>query len=705
LVPATALFVEGACSPSHANSPFFPIVAWFERHHRLALLGPEQKLGVIQATAQELELSPSDVYPLALLLNLADDLEPPSGFSLQQMRQATLSSLRNWLLGSARGQPCVLALEDLQWLDPSTAELIAGFLREPPSTPTMVVVTSRPEFRSPAIDLGVLGFQRIQLERLSRTQARELGALVVKDRDVSDALLDELVLKAEGVPLFIEELLQALVEDRTQRGSRWASRIPSSLRDSLTSRLDRLGQGRQVAQLAAVLGRAFRREHLEAIAAVLGIPASGDLDTEIRRLVSTHLLYEEDAGVFQFKHALIRDAAVDSLARKQLKAFHASIAQTLATRFSAVADGHPEVVAQHYADAELGEPAAACWILAGQKGVAASAYSEAMAHFKAGLDLVPTIAAEDARLKAERDLLAGLGLCYITTRGFAATEVETTYARATQLCEQFGDTPIRVFYGVWAVNLVRGDLPAARTQVPYFERILGSASDEPTRVIAHACLGTWHFFRGNYDEAKQHLAEAKRFCDGGDPKAQHRLFLGEYGFEGLLYGPLYLAWAQALTSERAEALATWADALALAERIGDPYIVTKAKVFGAAIQHDLGDVQAARELADDSMTVSARRGFPFWLALASVISGWALAKQGQPEDGVARIEQGLGILRTIGAKVPYPYYLSYLAEAQVMNGMNEDSLRTVDEALALTEVNIDCNYRPQLLRFRDRLTA
>jgi tetratricopeptide (TPR) repeat protein len=481
--------------------------------------------------------------------------------------------------------------------------------------------------------------------------------------------------------------------------------IPTTLQNTLMARLDLLGRAKPTAQLAAVLGREFRRDVLQEVWRSVFLLSDFELERDLRLLLQSNLLYVRQEGngpvEYSFKHALVQDAAYQSLLRTRRREYHHRVADVLRHRFPELVEPRPDLLAHHYSAAAQTRLAVEYWEKAGHQSLQVVAHLEAISHFRAALDQL----ASDASLQRsskEMDLLVALGVAYIQTKGFASPEVEQTYGRAVELCDEGGETPLRVLYGLWAVNLVRSQFEPTSRLVRHFER-LGSSEDVATRLVCHACLGNWHFYRGNYRVAHGHLERATALCDWESPRRQHDQLLREHGFEGLLYGPLYLAWCLAIQGQPGRAQAQWRAAIGLAERIGDPYAVAIAQAFGAAIYHALGDVQRVQELAEQVRDVSSRKGFPFWLATASAASGWALTVRGQADVGIPRIQEGLQLLRTIGARMPYPYYLSYLVEAHLVIGQLDEADAALEEALQMSASNIDCNHEPELLRLKAML--
>jgi class 3 adenylate cyclase/tetratricopeptide (TPR) repeat protein len=694
-------YLECRCSPSHQVSPLYPVVDLIER-----TLGLRRELPAAEIVRRlEVDLrsfgrdDPQDVRLLGSLLSLPLGEEcPPPSLPAARRRQATFDLLLAWLGHRASQRPTLFVVEDLHWADPSTVELLTLLVAVPPPGPLLTLFTTRPEFKPPwpaNSRCRVLSVQRLGPDDMaamvdSLTEGRPLGPEVVRQ------LMD----RADGVPLFLEEIIKGLLESGSDA-------IPASVQDTLMARLDRLGpQGKALAQLAAVLGREFRHDLL---AAAVGVPEDVFARNLTRLLDAQVLLRAGPVGSlsspgYVFKHALIQDAAYQSLLRPARQAYHRQIGETLATRFPEVAATRPEILAHHFSSAGLAREAIAHWAAAGHRAIAGSAYTEAIKHFRSGLAESDALPSSPQRARQELDLRAGMGLALITARGFAAKEVEESYTRAAELCDQLGAAPpLRVLYGIWGVNLVRNDPAAVGLLVPHFER-LGQSRDRQAALIAGAVLGTYHFWSGQYDRSLESMRGAMALCDPQDPKREHEALMREHGFEGRLYPALYLAWCHLLMGRGDTARRLLAESLTLADLIGDAYVVVGAQTFGAAVHHDLGDLDAARVLAERARATAVDRGFPFWQACAQVIVGRTMVRPGESRDespaGLALIDDGLALFRLTGAKLPFAYYASYRAEACMALGQTQQALETLDEVLALTAAAVERNYQPELLRLK-----
>ena len=712
-VPALQV-IECRCSPYQQSSPLHPFVDMFERRlGRVRDNQPAEIAAILQAEVAGVPGQPAlQAGLLAGLLSLPVDpgfLSPE--LLPQQRRQATFDLLLAWLDTLAARHPTLLIVEDLHWADPSTLELLGLLIKRPPRGQLLTVLNARPEFEGAWADDE--RFQVINLPRLERGEMEQIVSDVAGNRPLPRTLVDQVIASADGVPLFLEEITRSVLESGLVRdsgngyelaGTLTHDAIPATIQDSCMARLDRLGAGKRLIQLAAVLGREFSSELL---GAVTTMPAEV-LSRGLQQLVDSQLLLEDrrsSSPAFQFKHALIQDAAYHSLSRATRLRYHLQVAATLKTHFPEIGGRRPELLAHHYEAAGMVDEAIQYWHTAGQQALGESAHAEAIGHMRRGLQMASGLTDAAERARQELNLRAGLGVALITTRGFAAPEVEETFTRAAELCALLGEPPLRVLYGIWVGNVVRSDPGPTALLVPRLQELAQHARDDDSRVVCLASLGTWAFWQGRYDLVLDYHGRAVGLCDINDPKRQHESLLRDFGFEGLLYPHLYLAWRHLLVGLPAEALRLHDQAFALAERIGDPYLLAGASQFAATLNHDLGDHDRSRHFADRCRALSTERGFPFWLAASSVMSGAAQVKQGHAADGFPLIEQGLSQLRLIGAKMPYPYLLSCYADALLLVGDPARAMATIDEALAMARANVDRNYEPELLRLRGEALA
>ena len=445
---------------------------------------PQEKLGKLERVLREYHLPLQEVVPLfAALLSLPHpDQYPPINLTPQKQRQKTQEALVTWLLEEGERKATLAAWEDLHWADPSTLELLRLFLDQAPTIRILTLLTFRPEFSPP---WGMRShFTQLTLSRLGRRQVEGMIAGVMGGEVLPSEVVEQVVSKTDGVPLFVEELTKMVLESGLLRkrenhyelsGPLPPLAIPATLQDSLMARLDRLSAVREVAQLGATLGREFTYELLEAV----WPGEQATLQRGLAQLVEAELLYQRGLPPqtrYLFKHALIQETAYHSVLKSKRQQYHTRIAQVLEERFPETQETQPELLAHHYTEAGLVAQAIPYWQSAGQRASRRSAHVEAIGHLTKGLELLKTLPDTPERAQQELMLQIALGASLQATKGFAAPEVEQAYTRARELCQQMGETP-QLFPVLWdwaVLYCVRGEYKTARELA---EQLLSAGPD------------------------------------------------------------------------------------------------------------------------------------------------------------------------------------------------------------------------------------
>ncbi len=455
-----------------------------------------------------------------LSVPLPEDRYPPLSLSPQRHKQKTLETLLAILLEQAAEHPTLLIVEDLHWVDPTTVEWLSLVIDQVPTTSLCLLATCRPEFQSPWGSRSYL--TQMTLNRLPRTQVAQMVELladrVTGGKPFPTEVMQHLVEKSDGIPLFVEEMTKTVLEsdiltaderEYVLTGPVSAMAIPATLQDSLMARLDRLVTAKGLAQLGATLGRHFSYALLQAVAQL----DEETLQRELQRLVTAELLYQRGVppqATYLFKHALIQDVAYQSLLKSTRQHYHQRIAQVLETRFPEVVATQPELLAHHYTAAGCTEQAVAYWQRAGEHASDRSANLEAISHLTTGIELLKTLPETPAHTQQALTLYIALGAALQMTKGQAAPEVEHAYTQARTLCQQVGETPqlVPVLFGLWRFYIARSQLHTARELGETLLRLAQRTHDPALAVIAHYALGQTWFFLGALPAARQHLEEA-----------------------------------------------------------------------------------------------------------------------------------------------------------------------------------------------------
>jgi TOMM system kinase/cyclase fusion protein len=700
-VPASA-WLGCQCMAENQNSPLRPLID--------LLSASEEPL---EALLTRCAMDVPEHFPLlATLLSLPpDERYPAAQLTPEKHKEHTLQAVLTLILRMAVEQPLVFAIEDLHWADPTTLDLVTLLVDairglDPASRDDVprihLLLTSRPQF------VPTWSMENASLIALTRLAGEDVEAMVnanlAADRPpLPRRVLDEIILRSDGVPLFVEEVTRVLVESGLEPApgrDGVHAEIPGSLRDLLMARLDSVsGSAKETAQLASVLGREFRYALLRAASH----KAEALVRADISELANTGLLFQRRSArseSYVFKHALLRDTAYESMMQTARQVLHEGVATTLRERFPDVERSQPEVLAMHFEHGARIETAAEYWRRAGDLALKGGTYVEAIRHLQRGLDLIHKLppVAETRRLEAS--LTEPLGTALVATQGYTSPEVEKTFGRAISLCQELGeDVSFRVLYGIWGVHFIRSE---RETTAFLLERLRSHAerTGEPISVCtAEAAAGLRAFFSGDFARARDDLAKATRWYH--DESIQE--WVDETGYDGRLYPFAYLMWALEILGNLEQAIQTRDQMIALALDSPSPYPRSIAWGFALNLAHDMGEPDTALELSAQAIAHCTEQKLPFYLATALPVCGWALVCRDQIAEGMERIQQGLALLNAIGIRTSYGYYLSMLAEAHLKQHAVDEGLKTVDEALGLVQTLLDRFYEAELLRIKGEL--
>jgi len=631
----------------------------------------------------------------------------PLNLSPEQQKQKTLQAILTILLRRAAQQTLLFVVEDLHWVDPSTLELLSLLVDQGPTSRILTLFTFRPDFSPPWT--GRSHLTQITLNRLTRRQAAEMTDRVAHGKALPPEVVEQVVARTDGVPLFVEELTKmvlesGLLQEREDRyeltGPLPPLAIPATLHDSLMARLDRLATVKGVAQLGATLGREFSYELLQAVSPLDAVT----LQQALTRLVEVELLYQRGVlpqATYLFKHALIQEAAYQSLLRSTRQQYHQRIARVLEQRFPEVTATQPELLAYHYTEAGLGEEAVAYWQRAGRRALERSANPEAVTHLTKGLEVLKTLPDVPQRLQHELDLQTTLGPALSVAKGYAAPEVERSYTRARELCQLMGDAPQLgpVLWGLHRFYFMRGELQTAQALGEQLLGLTQHAPAPPLLLAAYTAMGAALFMRGHLRVAREHLLQELPLVEA----PQRRALAFHYGYDPgvlrLAFAALdlwSLGYAEA-AQQRGQA------ALTLAQELAHPFSLVVALGVTAIVQQCRRDIPGTQAQAEAALTLATEQGSPYWIAGGAMLRGWALAAQGQAEEGIAQIRQGLTAYRATGAELVRPYYLALLAEAYGQGGQAEAGLAVLAEALAAVEKTGERWWEAELYRLKGEL--
>ncbi len=656
---------------------------------------PEVATSKVRATLKEVGSAAESWTPYLLqVLGLPTAAEAFATLSPQAVRARTVDVLVQLALHSARRRPLVLEVENVHWIDPSSEEVIGALVARIMAARILLLLTYRPG-RPPWIDRSYA--TQLALTALDPQDSRRVVQAISGTRSLPEGILETILVRAERHPLFLEELAHTVVE---QADSSQPSGVPATLQAVLAARIDRLMPDvKRLLQVAAVSGKDIPVPLLQAL---VKMPEEV-LQRTLYHLQAAELLCEMTSDATQtvtFKHVLIREAAYQSLFEETRQQVHRQIAHMLVERFPQTEETEPERLAHHYTEAGLPDQAIAYWKRAGQYALDRSAYTEAVAHFSRGLEVLTMLPKTTEHVQREIDLLALLGPALMATKGYAAPEVVETYARARELCQQMGETPslFPVLRGLWGFYYVRAELQTAHALGEQLLRLAHALHDPLRLVVASYTVGATLFNRGEFLEARTHLERGTHGYASVTRHPDHTLSI-DHGLACLLE----ISWALQLLGYPDQALRNSRDALRLAQEMAHPLSAAAALSRTAKLHQFRREPRAVQELAEALIALSTEQGFSFWLGLGREQRAWALVEQGQEEAGVKLFCEILAANRAAGREVALPYQLGLLAEAYGKIGQAEEGLRTVGEALAFMEKTGERFCEAELHRIKGEL--
>jgi class 3 adenylate cyclase/predicted ATPase len=670
-------WVEWSASQLLQNTPLHPVVEWARQR-----FGPSEpdlrRLADLEATLKLVGLDPAKNLPL--LAPLIDIPLPPEmaehGLSADEFRRRQLAAMIAWVTAGARSQPIVLVCEDLHWADPTTLELIGGLGERGAEAALFVLATARPQFRPPWSMRAHHG--ALALAPLDGLDVRRMVGDIAARHALLHDTVERVTARAGGVPLFVEELTRLILERRDAG----VETIPPTLQQSLAARLDQLGPAREVAHVAAVLGRDFSYAVLRAVAGL----EDGPLCEALKRMIAADLAHvhgQPPEADYRFKHALIRDAAYESLLKSRRQSLHHRVAKTLCDRFPARAQAEPEMVAHHFMQAGLAEPASDWWRLAGEQAVRRSAIAEAVSHFEKAIQLADTLPDAPERRLGRLRLQIAYGNTLIAARGYGASETAAAYARASQLIAGIDDCAERlsVRFGLCAGSVVRGELKQGREMAAAFLRDVADRPDSGEAGIAHEVYGIACCFSGEFKEARERLERALTIYEPARDGSLAFRFAMDPGVAAQVFLAFTL-WPLGLI-ERSERHAD--QALERARESGHANTLAVALATCLIMDMSRGRHDVAAPNWQALMDLSEKNDMRLYQAYGVFFRGWAQQRVGEREAGIAEMRRAIALLRAQGGGLNLPFLDTLLAEAQGDIGEVERALEGLNETIAEIE--------------------
>ena len=688
-------------------TPYLPVIDLLKAYFQIEGRDDSRKIrervtGKLLALDRALEA----VLPafLALLDAASDDpqwqaLEPP------QRRQRTLDGVKRLLLRESQAQPLVLVFEDLHWVDTETQALLDAVVDSLSTARLLLLVNYRPEYHHGWGHKSY--YSQLRVDPLPPESADELLRALLGDHATLGSLKQLLVQRTEGNPFFLEESIQTLIETQVLTGERGAYRLgkdlrtiqlPPSVQAVLAARIDRLPpEEKRLLQSAAVIGKDVPRALLHAIAEV----PEEELRRSLASLLAAEFLYETRLFPdleYTFKHALVQEAAYTSLLKDRRQHYHHKIAQVLEKQFRETVETQPELLAKHYTEAGFNEPAAAYWRRAGRRAYERSTNVEAIRYLLKASELLATLPDTPGRAQQELLLQMALGPALMALKGYAAPDVERAYIRARALCAQVGEPRqlFSVLLGLWNCYFVRAELQMGRELGEQLIPLAQSVQDPVLRVRAHAALGEILFHLEELVLARSHLEQGIALYE---PLRHHSRAVQNPGVACIYYTALAL-W---LLGYPDQALQRSQEAFGLAQEQPHSFSLGVALCGAAWLHQFCREAHATQQRAEAAITLSTEQGFSLWVAMGTIFRGWAIAVQGEREDGIRQMRHGMAAWRTTGAELLRPYWLALLAEVHGNLGQAEEGLNALAEGLTVAHKTGERLYEAEIYRLKGEL--
>ena len=681
------------CSPYHTNSALYPFIHQLEREADFRSGdSAAQRLDKLEATLRGSTAHMAEISPLiaALLSVPTAGRYPPLQLTPQQQKAKTIAALLDRLEGLAARAPVLFLFEDMHWVDPTSAEVLDLWAQRIRAVRSLAILTSRNAPDYPW--LGLQHVNQIAVERLDRRQSAAMVGRVVEGRAVPAELLIQIVDRTDGVPLYIEEVTKTLTAS--------VSEVPATLQDSLMARLDQLRSAKEVAQMAAVIGREFTRELLLAVSQLDESTLAEALD----KLISSGVLLGRGgtpSTSFTFKHALMEDAAYASLLRTRRQDLHLRVAEALEKNDPERVRIEPELLAHHYAQAGKPVQATRYWIAAAQRALDRFANLETLGHTSKGLEGLAMVApgTESSRLELELQILRGAA--YRALKGFASSDTERAFARARELCQQLEDVPhlIEARRGLFSCYYARGALASARDESLAVAALGERSGDRGSRMLGRWMSGCVAFWQGDFGSARSELEEAFSLYDSRAQRANPLALQIDPGVNALFH----LSWTLWILGYPDQAAAASAKAIETARRLAQPFALAMALFFACATRACCGHAAAVRQMLDELVALTAQQNLGYLGSCALVLEGQELIARGDAAAGLEHIGRAFSEFQTQEAGVGLPWAMSISSLGYAKLGRPKEGLAVLANAQAAVTRNGEHQWEAELARLKGEL--
>jgi len=693
-------------SPLFQNSYLHPIISVLRRFWQLdEFENDQQRIVRISNTLNELGMTDEDCLPILCdLLGINNVTQPPPQLSAIELKRRTLEILLDILSVTANNRLVVVIAEDLHWIDPTTLEFIGLLIDQVPTMRILVLLTFRMEFAPPWKPRAHL--TQISINRLTRKQSGQLLKRISKGKTLPLEVFEQIIDKTDGIPFFIEEFTRTVLDSEQfiEYDDHYRLRmpmsqftIPSTLQDSLMSKLDRLGPDKELAQICAIVGREFQHELLKSVIDT----SDNQFEKSLSALVLSEMLYQRGLpphSSYMFRHALVHEAAYQSLLKKTRLKYHQIIAAIINERFPNLVEQNPEVIAHHYHQAGVWNSALQFWLIAGERALRRCAGIDAIIHLNKGLECFKHLPSNEQNAAFELTLQARLGMANIMTRGYGSAEVEACFSRAYALSHSIEENnqSFPILCGLWEYYVARSELHSAADLGKLMEKSAQQLSTPRLLTEAKRAIGSTLFWQGNLNQAKIYLLEGI-----ADPPNSRQTLASI----AVLHDPTIAALSNFacllwLQNDSDEALNHALRAVKLAEAINHPFSSAYANLFCAVIYQLRHDPEQVLKHVQAVWTIAERYNFLFWQAMSLMLKIWAKEQQRSSPAHIEQFVDAMKLYGSTGSRLTLSYFLGLLANIKMRHSLFKEALQSLDEAIQHYENSGEAFYIAEIYRLK-----
>ena len=684
------------CSSVHTNSAFYPIINYLKQ-----LLNIDKDVSEEVAYKSVVALFDHFLTPLG---QYAPFFAPLMGVKVvgqdafvdvspEKTKELIFSSWLGLMEQMALEHPLLLIFEDTHWIDPSTQELINIICRNINSKRILFFITSRPG--SQLITNKEVVMQSLTLGRLSQKQSYEMVTQLAGNNSLPEEVIQELIAKTDGIPLFVEELTKTVLDSGQLKltnkryelaGPLASMAIPNTLKDSLMARLDQLSTVKKIAQVASTIGREFSIDLLKS----LPIDGFESIDNALQKLINSRLIVQhEDSeeSVYQFRHALLQETAYESLLKTTRREYHELIADALKEKFPETVDASPGMLALHYTEAGKSELAIQYWLAAGNKSNQTSSHNEAISHFTKAIEILNSLPETEENMELEFQFQVRLIGPLIASKSYVSPLVEKAYTRALDLSKKIKSSPeiFPVLHGRYAFFQVCGLINKAESLVDEFFKLVESQKGETKtlEMIANRMRGSSLVMKGESKKADVYFKKGLATYDYKTHKSLNIL----YGQDIKVISLTYLGLSQWHQGNIAELYECSEEAYELAKKIPSANTIGISHIVSRVIPYVLLDeAELALEASDKAIEVATKLETPLWKVAGIIFKGWALVRLGNKEEGMAFLEKGVEAYIGMNLGLFRPQIMIIYAQALMETGSIGKALDILEKSLEFTEI-------------------